>query len=264
MPFTLAHAAAALPFRRTRLIFSALVVGCFAPDFEDFIRLGPATKFGHTFTGLFAFDIPVSLAVLWLFHRYAKEPLWTWLPQDTRRKVRLGPPRLPMNSPAGFALILLSILVGSTTHILWDSFTHPDYWPYQHFGFLRRTLELPIVGSQSYIRLIQYGSSVFGIVVLLLWWKYWSITTAPSRRQESPSSAKSRRGVLALLICIALVIAGIRTLLGAGLPVHHHISQLFLTQLATTTITVLWLEIVLYGMARARSRRPAEVTVNRY
>ena len=39
MPFTLSHAAAALPFRRTRLIKSALVIGCFAPDFEYFIPL---------------------------------------------------------------------------------------------------------------------------------------------------------------------------------------------------------------------------------
>lgn len=264
MPFTLAHAAAALPFRRTRLIFSALVVGCFAPDFADFIRLGPASKFGHTFTGLFVFDIPVSLAVLWLFHRYAKEPLWTWLPEDTRRKVKLGPPKLPISSPAGFALIVFSILVGSTTHLVWDWFTHLDYWPYQHWEFLRRAMELPAVGNQSYIRLIQYGSSVFGIVVLLLWWMYWSITTAPSRAQESPSPGTSRRWVPALLICIALVVAAIRTLLGAGLPVHHHISQLFLTELATTAITVLWLEIVLYGMARARSRKRTEVTVNHY
>jgi hypothetical protein len=34
VPFTLAHGAAALPFRRFHLVFSALLVGTFAPDFE--------------------------------------------------------------------------------------------------------------------------------------------------------------------------------------------------------------------------------------
>jgi hypothetical protein len=40
MPFTLSHAAAALLFRRTRLVLSAVVVGCCAPDFVYFLEFG--------------------------------------------------------------------------------------------------------------------------------------------------------------------------------------------------------------------------------
>ena len=44
MAFTVSHAVIALPFRRSRrLVFSALVVGSMAPDFEYYLRL--------TFTG---------------------------------------------------------------------------------------------------------------------------------------------------------------------------------------------------------------------
>ena len=39
MPFTLAHAAAALPLRRFKLVWSALVIGSFAPDFWLFMGL---------------------------------------------------------------------------------------------------------------------------------------------------------------------------------------------------------------------------------
>ena len=90
MPFTLAHAAAALPFRRTRLILSAVVVGTFAPDFEYFLRLVPGGHFGHTLPGVFVLDLPLSLVVLWLFHTYMREPIMTLLPEPIQRFTTKG------------------------------------------------------------------------------------------------------------------------------------------------------------------------------
>ena len=72
MPFTLAHPAAALPFRKTRLVFSAVIVGSMAPDFEYFLRLAPQGRYFHSLPGLFLCTLPVAFAVLWLFHRSAK------------------------------------------------------------------------------------------------------------------------------------------------------------------------------------------------
>ena len=46
MPFTPAHVAAALPFRRTRLIWSALIVGTIAPDLEYYVRLNADGRSG--------------------------------------------------------------------------------------------------------------------------------------------------------------------------------------------------------------------------
>lgn len=100
VPFTLSQAAAALPFRHTRLIWSAVVVGCFAPDFEYFLRLAPKGGFGHTLLGMFVLDLPVALLVVWLFHRFAKEPLYVWLPDGVRQRVELGPNTLPLRSPS--------------------------------------------------------------------------------------------------------------------------------------------------------------------
>ena len=93
MPFTLSHAAAALPFRRTRLIMSAVVVGCLAPDFEYFIPFAHHGGYGHTLAGAFEFDLPLGLAVLWLFHRYAKEPLAACLPEGARERIASQPLR---------------------------------------------------------------------------------------------------------------------------------------------------------------------------
>ena len=86
MPFTLSHAAAALPFRKTRLEMSALVTGCFAPDFSYFMFVIPHGLIGHTLSGTFVFDLPLSLIVLWLFHAYMKQPLSMLLPTGIRRR----------------------------------------------------------------------------------------------------------------------------------------------------------------------------------
>src|SRR5581483_12465816 len=50
VPFTLAHPAAVLPLRRRGLVFSALVVGSMAPDFEYFFGL--KRPISHTMPGI--------------------------------------------------------------------------------------------------------------------------------------------------------------------------------------------------------------------
>ena len=108
-------------------MMSALIVGCFATDLEYF--LGVHGEFGHTLPGVFVFDLPLAFAALWLFHHYAKEPLVAWLPEVTRERIEPAPRSLSVDSVSRFAMVIVSILVGIGTHILWDSFTHPWYYP---------------------------------------------------------------------------------------------------------------------------------------
>ncbi|MBW8870010.1 MAG: DUF4184 family protein, partial [Acidobacteriales bacterium] len=114
MPFTLSHAAAAIPFRRTGLVMSALVFGCFAPDLEYFLWLRPHGHFGHTLPGMFLFDLPAALVSLFLFHRYAREPLVACMPMHLRERIRSNA-NVSFRSVSGFALVCVSILVGSVT-----------------------------------------------------------------------------------------------------------------------------------------------------
>src|SRR5579871_959367 len=173
MPFTISHAAAAFPFRRTRLVLSALIVGCCAPDFEYFIPFEHHGAFGHTLPGVFILDLPLSLLVLWLFHSYAKEPLAACLPASARARLKLGPRTLAIKSFSRFLLILVSILIGIATHIFWDSFTHTNYWISEHLHFLGIYVSLPLFGPRSIADILQYFSSAFGIVVLCLWGMHW-------------------------------------------------------------------------------------------
>lgn len=253
MPFTLAHAAAALPFRRTKLIASAVVVGCFAPDFEYFIRLAPKGGFGHTLPGLFALDLPLGLAVYWLFHRYAKEPLWAWLPEDARQRVKLDPRMAPLRGAAQSALVSLSILVGAATHILWDSFTHPASWPYQHWHFLSDTVRLPIAGSVQNYKLLQHASTALGLLVLLIWFVRQP-RVAPTRPRLVRDRRMNERLVFLFASAVALAAGALRAFVGMGAASGLHRIQIFIGEAAVTTISVFWLELLVYGFLRERAR----------
>ncbi|HEV2278346.1 MAG TPA: DUF4184 family protein [Acidobacteriaceae bacterium] len=256
MPFTLSHAAAALPFRRTRLIMSAVVVGCFAPDFEYF--LGIHGGFGHTLTGILVFDLPLALAVLWLFHRYAKEPLAACLPEGTRERLHLR--SLSIDSVSRLAMVILSILAGIATHILWDSFTHPRYWLYAHWHFLSETIRIPLFGDRPWFAIFQYVSSVLGLLVILLWWIQWYRNTPPHRSRSDQKELLTRdRVAVACAFVIALLAAAVRAVV-YGIPHGISGSQKFLTIVVVTALTAFWGEVILYGLVRNRTRSPVKVT----
>lgn len=252
MPFTISHAAAAWPFRRTRLVMSALIIGCMAPDFEYFIPFQHHGAFGHDWLGVFTLDLPLGLAVLWLFHRYAKEPLAACLPRSARERLHLGPRTLSINSVPRFALIVLSILVGIATHILWDSFTHPGYWLTDHLPVLKQDVELPIFGPRSWFSILQYLSSAFGIVALLLWAHHWYRNAPPLPSRQPRTSLKSDRIALAGSFLIAVFVAAVRAATH-GVPNGVHGAQRFMTVASITGITVFCFQILIYGILRDRT-----------
>jgi hypothetical protein len=256
VPFTLAHAAAGLPFRRTRLILSALILGTFAPDFEYFLRLVPGGHFGHTLPGIFVLDLPLSLVVLWLFHTYMREPVVTLLPDSIQCRMFQGPRTFRFWGPARLALVIGSILVGVGTHILWDSFTHPTFWLYHHWDVMRQTVRLPVVGTVQYYKLFQHGSTVAGSAVLLIWFVHWYRTTIPDQRVlVGTSSLATRRGLIAFLTLIALFGALIRALVGVGVPNNPRMAGTFVGEAVVTTITLIWLQLLAYGIVWSRQRK---------
>lgn len=244
-----------IPFLRTRLIASALVIGCMAPDFEYFIRLNGGTGYGHTLVGVFAFDLPISLIVLGLFHVFAKEPLYSWLPADVRQRIELGPSAFPARSAAEFVLVVLSLLIGTATHIGWDSFTHRDFWAYQHWQFLHRTVELPVYGPLEYLRVIQHVSTIVGAAVLIVWFRKWYRTTAPIQPITAMQLRSNGRVVLSIVCVVALAAAIAQGYTHYGIPMDVDTSRDFLAMFVERAITVFWIGVVVYGAFRGRLSR---------
>ncbi|MDR3575833.1 MAG: DUF4184 family protein [Anaerolineaceae bacterium] len=175
MPFTLAHPAASIPLTRRGLLLSALVVGSLAPDFSYFVTLDTNQNFGHTLAGLFWFCLPMGLLVLWLFHGLVKRPLLALLPQGFQLRLA-GATAQPFSFfPSERTWkIVLSLLVGSITHLVWDSFTHPDGWIVEHFQVFD-TIVFRWAGSDFQIyTLLQYASSLVGMALIGWWvWRWY-------------------------------------------------------------------------------------------
>lgn len=174
MPFTLSHAAAALPALRPDgtgrggLVPAVLVAGTFAPDMTYFAAsaLSGAMEFGtftHSLPGVFTVDVLIAwtLVGLWLLLR---EPLVALLPRARQSApatlLRCGTPRARL-SPALAARWYISAALGALTHVVWDAFTHHDRWGLRIFPALDRT----VAGFPLYWYL-QYGSSAVAALAI--------------------------------------------------------------------------------------------------
>ncbi|AZS71262.1 DUF4184 domain-containing protein [Streptomyces lydicus] len=182
MPFTLSHAAAVLPaVRRTGaargpLVASALVAGTFAPDmtyYADTLVPG-GMAFGevtHSLTGVLTVDVLVTVALVggWLLVR---EPLTALLPRawhgpvHTFLRGRPWRPRGPREVAALVGWFLVSAVLGSATHVVWDAFTHPGRWGTRLVPGLDR-----VVGGLPVHTYVQYGTSALALAAMgaFLW-----------------------------------------------------------------------------------------------
>lgn len=169
MPFTLSHTVAVIPFTGKKFwSVTGLMAGSMVPDFEYFFRLKVYGIYGHTFAGMIWFDLPLAILLAYLFHHLIKPVFASRLPLVLRSRW-LGYAGLNWhsffirNAPA----VLLSVLVGCATHILWDSFTHNNTFMVNAWPFLRRQIDL---GFQDYPmwHILQQVSSIAGLIYIFI------------------------------------------------------------------------------------------------
>lgn len=255
MPFTLSHSAAAIPFRRTPLIMSAIVMGCFVPDFPYFLSLSPRMFFGHTFTGMFVFDLPLAIAALWLFHAFIKRPMLLFLPAGIRCRLTTNVNTFPFWPSERLSLIVLSILIGTATHLLWDAFTHPNSWIYQNWAFLRGAVELPVTGEMQKYKLLEYASSIFGLAVVAVWIWHWYRTTQPSAAPVAqPLDAAQKRAFVAVLPILATLGGALRAYHENGIHLQIRSIVHFTADMLISAITFFLLGLFVYGVILRRYR----------
>jgi Domain of unknown function (DUF4184) len=248
VPFTLAHSAAALPFRRLRLVPSALIIGTLAPDFEYLVKLDAHGRIAHTFPGVFVLTLPLALLVLWIFHRFVKLPVVRLLPDGLQGRLSKDLEEFRFLGVSRFLHIVASILIGIATHILWDSFTHRGTWLYARWPLLRQSFHLPFEGTIPLYKALQHGSSVLGVAVLLIWLVLWyrrNGATAPARGAVSMTK---RIAILAVVIVVACVGVIVRRLLGAERPIVNFSSRNFIVEACITILALIWWQLVAYGV----------------
>jgi hypothetical protein len=219
MPFTISHAAAVWPFNRTRLVMSGLIAGCFAPDFAYFFFISNRGLFAHSLPGMFLVDLPLSLIALWLFYTFIKKPFTLFLPKGFRARMKPDEDGFSFWPPARLARIVVSILVGTATHILWDSFTHPFYWPYRHLSFLRLALYLPVEGHVPLYKALQDASSLGGLALVAVWIWVWYRAAEPHKLPAEKPYTRAQILIIRIVVpAVALIGGAIKSHNDTGMP----------------------------------------------
>lgn len=251
--------------RRSQLVLSAVVVGSMAPDFEYFLRLSPGGGWGHTIAGALCLSLPLGLAVLWLFHRFARLPIVALLPKNL--ECRLGPYLQPFRFRGRFVLIIVSLLAGIATHLLWDSFTHSHMWLYRHWAFLHGYVPVPPFGSVRTYKFLQYISSIAGLLCLAIWFMH-SYRDTPPGPQPLRATFTSSQKVLIVAVMLALSAAGgfLRAFAGFGIPRTPGFIADFAGDMIVTTGALLWWQFIAWGIllhSRATSLNTPAETISR-
>ncbi|MEN2414974.1 DUF4184 family protein [Flavobacterium mesophilum] len=89
MPFTFSHPAIILPFKyfpKSWFSMTGLVIGSLTPDFEYFMRMKVQSIYSHTLLGVFWFDLPLAIALTFIFHSIVCNSLFLNLPKAIRKR----------------------------------------------------------------------------------------------------------------------------------------------------------------------------------
>lgn len=213
MPFTFAHAAAAVPLRRPLGrygVMSALVIGSLSPDLQYFLPLDVAHDESHSLSGLLWFCLPAGLLGYALFHLFLKGPLLGLMPEPVLRRLCAHALRFRSFPPFPWPAVVVSALLGASTHILWDSFTHAAGSPVRAFAPLRMHLfDIAGYSIQTY-KLLQHGSTCIGFA-LLAWWSWRWLKQTPQRPAILPVTLTPIQRLLAIASLVSVpAIAGAR------------------------------------------------------
>lgn len=210
MPFTLAHPAAIYPLRHVRYLASIpLVVGSMTPDAVGFL-FPHAMAYSHTVKGTLVADLAMGYGLLVLL-MLLQAPLTVLLWEPHRSFLRQAWSRYFLTS-ANWLVALPSLLIGSWTHIVWDSFTHPGRWGVRHIPVLQQPIWLINEHPMEISHLLQYVCSVVGLAVVVMWYLR-SLRDSGFRHEPG---GRWRKLLLSCLVTLS-VLAG--TTAAASLPV---------------------------------------------
>ena len=167
MPFTLAHPAIILPLTRIPKYFNptALVIGSLAPDFEYFFRFEATSTISHSILGILVFNLPLVFLLSYIFHFVIKKPFLQHLPSPFDKYYsHYSQTTFSLNSFKKSLVFIISAIIGSASHVLWDNFTHI----HGYFVELIPSLQNEVMSGWQLYKLLQHGSTIIGLVMVSL------------------------------------------------------------------------------------------------
>jgi hypothetical protein len=202
LPYTVAHVAAIIPLQKLmgkRASLSALVIGSMAPDFPLFVG-GVPGQFSHSAAGLVGYCLPAGLLAYLLFHWILKGPTLALLPRALSDRLPAHAHRQP---PASLGMVVLCLALGALSHLAWDAFTHADTVVSNHLPVMHLLVATVLGQPFPLYSVLQYLSSVVGLLVLAAWLLRSARAARPRRGGNAGSADPMRRLVIGILVAAA-------------------------------------------------------------
>lgn len=180
MPFTFSHPAAVLPLGKLPgryISMTGLVIGSMVPDFEYFIRMHDRSDYSHSWAGIFYFDLPLALLLAFTYHRFIRNALIDHLPGFLARRLQTFK-QFDWNAHCKRSIfaVVISIIIGTLSHIVWDGFSHAHGLFVEMFPFFNKHVAVAGHYIPVFV-LMQHGGSIAGALMIL-----YSIWILPADR----------------------------------------------------------------------------------
>lgn len=159
----------------------------------------------HSIPGILTHCVPAGIAIFVLFETILRRPLVELMPSELRRRIDS---ESKLAGSAGLSrqilfysaiAIAIAIAVGAFTHQTWDAFTHQGRWGTDLIPVLNKSAELggyTVPGS----KLLQYGSTIVGLPILIAFIATVLRNTAPGERPQE-EGATTRKRWAAIIVC---------------------------------------------------------------
>lgn len=170
MPFTFSHPAIILPLKylpKNWFSLTGLVVGSVTPDFEYFIRMKVQSNYSHTLYGIFWFDLPLAILLSFLFHNTVRNALFFNSPDVIKSRILIFTSFNWNNYfKENWIVVVISLLIGIASHLLWDGFSHNQGYFVEHISTLKNSINL--LGNEIPIwKITQHLSTLIGAIVIV-------------------------------------------------------------------------------------------------
>jgi len=209
MPWTFAHPAAVLPLRHVpcrRLSFCTLVVGSMAPDFGFYFGSFAISRKAHTLWGLLTICLPSGLALIAII-RLLHRPIGNLLPLPHRQRILSLPPLRSLSSVPAFIWASIALLIGGSTHIFWDSFTHESGYFVTRWPIMQYNVAFPGNKGFEIYEMLQNASSIVGAALVILAYRRWIRCRPTFRHAHEQTDDRWRYQILATLAIAAIMVA---------------------------------------------------------
>lgn len=245
-----------VPLRR-HADLTALVIGSMVPDLSHLTGLDISRDITHHVLLWPLFAMPVGLLVYLLFTRVMREPLLSLGPLGLVE--RLTPRDRQTRQPGHWKQVLLGLLIGAASHLLFDRLTtlSPAYdWTQPLLAPMVTIAGIPL----SVQDLLRHGGALLGMA-LIVWWtrRWWQRAPRRTLDSEDLGPLHLKPAARALIVVVGAILVLAISLLAAmaedGISARHLIGNTVRAAMPASSMALVIYALVWHLWRQRCSRR---------